>query len=321
LVFLVHQPALAQEASRAEELFHQGQTLMKEGDYDAACPKLQESERIDPATGTLLNLAVCHEAQGRTATAWAEYQEASERARRDGRADRVQYADARIAELEPQLVRLTISLPPSHAVKDLLVRLDGQPVGQASYNVPFPIDPGGHTIGASAPGRVSWEILVDVAADQVSAEVSIPELELAAAEPPVAIVPPVSTSLSPERDGNAPQKEPGFFDALSTTQTVSLGFGAAGVVGVGLGTGFGITALVKSNKADCPDRDCQSSEDLELYGEAQSWGNRSTTAFVAGAVCTAVAVTLWLVDRQKKRTLGSARFSPANHGYLFAGSF
>src|SRR5689334_18551597 len=84
--------ALAQGPSAdlpiAQGLFEQGRTLMGAGRYEEACPKFAESERLDPAPGTLLNLAVCHEKEGKTATAWAEYNDVIAASRRDGNAER-----------------------------------------------------------------------------------------------------------------------------------------------------------------------------------------------------------------------------------------
>src|SRR5262245_49529895 len=72
-------------AAHAEELFRDGKRLMTEGKYAEACPKLAESHRLDPAGGTLLTLGLCHEAEGRTATAWAELKEAAAIGKQTGR--------------------------------------------------------------------------------------------------------------------------------------------------------------------------------------------------------------------------------------------
>jgi tetratricopeptide (TPR) repeat protein len=192
------------KAAVADALYRQARDLMAAGKYDEACPKLAQSQQLDPATGTLLNLAACHEKQGKLATAWLEYSDALVAARRDGREDRVQYARERAAELEPKLSRLTLLLAPNADAPGLTIELDGTSVGLAVFGVPTPVDPGKHSVRASAPGKKPQIFSIEVAvADQQS--LSIPPLEDAPAETAPAEPTPArrtdsSTNLEPPRD-------------------------------------------------------------------------------------------------------------------------
>ena len=135
-------------------LFDEGKKLMDAEEYAAACPKLAESQRLDPGNGTLARLATCHEKQGRTATAWSEFTELVTSAQRAGQADRERFARQRIAALEPHLSRLTIIVPADVATTPgLVVQRDAIAVGAAAWGIGIPVDPGDHLIEASAPGK------------------------------------------------------------------------------------------------------------------------------------------------------------------------
>jgi tetratricopeptide (TPR) repeat protein len=85
----------AADRARATALFREGRALMATGRNGEACPKLAESQRLDPSGGTLLNLALCDERAGQLARARREFDEAAAVARREGRADREAEATTR----------------------------------------------------------------------------------------------------------------------------------------------------------------------------------------------------------------------------------
>src|SRR4051794_15794728 len=62
-------------AAAAEVLFSDGKRLVQERNFAAACPKFEESQKLDPGLGTLYRLADCYEHVGRTASAWAAFLE------------------------------------------------------------------------------------------------------------------------------------------------------------------------------------------------------------------------------------------------------
>lgn len=186
IVWTLVAPARAQggpEVALAEALYQQGRALVAEGRYAEACPKFGESYRLDPATGTLLNLAACYEHTGKTASAWLAYNEAIAASRRDGRDDRVRYVQERLAALESRLSRLTIHVAPGADVAGLAIHLNGVLVGPAARGLATPVDPGPHRIEASAPGRTPWALDVVVADYGDSRVVIVPALLLAAPAP------------------------------------------------------------------------------------------------------------------------------------------
>src|SRR5688572_25506958 len=93
------QKGTATERALAQSLFDEARIAMKEGNYAEACPKLAKSQKLDPSGGTLLNLAVCHQNEGKTASAWVEFNDALSQAIKDNRADRQALARKGIDEL------------------------------------------------------------------------------------------------------------------------------------------------------------------------------------------------------------------------------
>lgn len=141
----------------AQSLFDDARTLLEAGRYAEACRKFADSHRLEPAGGTLLNLALCHELEGKTATAWNEFREALSVAARDQRKDRADLAEEHIAALQPKLTRLTVVVGEDAAAE---LTVDRSPLPPAAWNAAIPVDPGEHRVRRMTGGVVDWETAV-----------------------------------------------------------------------------------------------------------------------------------------------------------------
>jgi tetratricopeptide (TPR) repeat protein len=159
--------------STAYALFQEGRALLKAGDCDAAAAKLEESFRLDPGGGTKLNLALAYELAGKTASAWTAFGDALRMAKIDGRADRAAEAHAHLDRLEQRLSLLQIVVPEAARIAGMTVRRDGIDIGEASWNVETPIDPGEHVIEATAPGKRTWRATVTIGDDADRKELTV----------------------------------------------------------------------------------------------------------------------------------------------------
>ena len=95
----------------ADELFDEGRELAKQGDYAAACDRFERSFQAEPADGTELNLADCHEHLGHLELALDHYHHVAESAESKGRQDRVQLARARAAAITKKLAEQRAAAP------------------------------------------------------------------------------------------------------------------------------------------------------------------------------------------------------------------
>lgn len=277
--------AQGNNAVAAEALYQEGRALMAEGKYPQACPKLAESQRLDPATGTLLSLAVCHESEGRLATAWAEFNDAEARARADGREDREKLARDRVAALRPRLSTLAVDVPADvAATPGLELRVDGVVTGPGSFGVAVPVDGGQHRIQATAPGKLPFETSVNVKTESDAVRVSVPALQ----EAPAAAAAPAGTHAASDAEARASGGSP-----LRTIGIVTAGIG---VVGIGVGSYLGLSAKSDYDDAKraCVGNGCYDAE-YDRIESARSQGTAATVVFIAGGALLATGTVLFFV--------------------------
>jgi len=248
------------DPAAARALFAEGRQLAGQHKYDLACPKFEESLRLEYGVGTLFNLADCFEHIGRTASAWARFLDATAGARAAGQAERERLAHERAAQLEPKLSRLTIDVKAQDA--GLEVKRDGQPVGRAAFGTAVPVDPGPHAIEAAAPGKKAWTTRVQVAPNAANVAVTVPPLQdnptapkpLPAAPPPAGTPSIAGFGSSGATAGSTPpptdtSEKPTGGDSGGTQKAIGLVVVGAGVVGVAVGTAFFLSYKSKNDSA------------------------------------------------------------------------
>jgi hypothetical protein len=316
LLLLLHVSAVhaqepaTQARAAAQALFDEARRLMAEGKSEEACPKLEESQRLDPGVGTQFNLAVCYEAIGRTASAWSIFLEVAAAARSAAERAREQAARARAATLEPKLSRLRIVVPQPARTPGLRIARGSVMVGPGQWDVPLPTDPGTYTITASAPGKKAWTVQVSVPSNGGTSTLTLGPLS----DAPKA---PVGT----HQDSNE-----SWFAALGTQRAVALGIGAGAVIALGIGGAFGVLAIQANDdsKSHCTSTGCDPTG-VRQRSDAHDKGNIATVAFIAGGVLAATATTLFLTGEPSAETQPRAALFPIvtadGPGLVAAGRF
>jgi hypothetical protein len=320
----------AADKAAAQALYDEGKRLMDAGQYAQACPKFADSEKLDPGVGTLLNLGVCYEKNGQTASAWATYKEAASAAANAGEAAREKYARDHAAALEPTLAKLSVTV--ITPVDGLEVRRDGVLIPAASFGLALPVDPGDHTVTANAGHYKPWSTTVTVA-KSASTSVQIPALEPAPVTtpppPPAAPAAPapapqpqtvVIYQAPPEKRGGA-QRFWGIFSI------------AAGGVAMGTGTVFGFIAKAQWNKSNDPNNgnngvadcinDACNQDGLQHRHDGQNIANIAQWVFIGGAVVAAGGIALFVTAPSGYETPARAALTlaPTPGGAMLRGTW
>src|ERR1019366_241465 len=284
----------AGEQAAAEALFKQGRDLMTAGRFAEACPKLAESERLDPATGTLLNLASCYERNGQLASAWVTYKEAASASQKAEQPERVQLARRKAAELEPRLPTLTIVVTLAADRPDLQIKRDGDPVGRAAWGAAIPVDPGAHAVDATAAGRKPWHGQASVEGQGTQTAIEVPALEVDLQPEPAPIAQSSIPAAEPARPDGATALPPASHGP--TQRVLGVMVGVVGVAGVALGAVFGEMAKSDNNEASghCLNDMACDPQALSLTSSARREATASTIGFVAGGALLAGGVVLFL---------------------------
>jgi hypothetical protein len=271
-------PAAAAASSGGDSLLAEGKRLMAARQYAKACPKIQESQRQAPAASKLVELAICHEKQGKTATAWREFNAVIRQGVGTDASSKT--ARSHLNDIEPRVSRLTVNGRPGVDTKAIHLTIDGLPIEDSAWGTPIPVDPGNHVIVASVGGEQQWSGRVSIGeyADQKTVEVPVGQAASSAQaqaagkpEPTVEVTeklekPPLAEKAAEEDEPPRPSRP-----HRPATGYVMLG---AGLVGIGVGTYFGLKAMSLRSKSDekCLRGCTQEAVDYNNDAKTAAWG-------------------------------------------------
>ena len=280
----------ASDVAAARALGTEGLRLAESGNCAAAVDKLKRAEELHHAPTTLERLGECQISLG-------HYVDGTESLRRvvrehipDGSPPVFFAAQTRANEaLEKALphlakVRIEVSGPPPDAVT---LTIDGAPASNATLGVERPIDPGAHTVEATAKG---WKpASAKFKLDKGGARVVALTLE------PNPNEPKVETPLVPVGPSTVTVTKRNYVPAI-------VDFGVTGVALV-LGGVFGGVALAKKNDlvASCGGTTTCRSAQRPAFDDVTTFANISTVSFVVAGVAAATGVVLMLIA--PKRTV------------------
>jgi hypothetical protein len=301
----------------AEQLYQDGYALDRAGRYAEACPKLEESDRLDPANGTKLELARCYESTRRPASAWALYVTVADADHVSGKnPEREALARAGALAIEPSLPVLTIVVPAAVAsLPGIEIKRGSMILQKPAWGTATPIDLGEHRITASIAGKLLWEGRATAAKLGDRVEIRVPTLH------------------DPGRVARAADADPS--DQEGTTRRALLFVtGGVGALGIALGSAFGVTAISKwsdvkaAARTECRDpihfKGC-SVDVADKRADASLFATMSTVDFIIGGAAVVGMAVVWFTRSRRAPSVARIQMTPilgpGGAGGLMRGTF
>jgi hypothetical protein len=310
------------DSARAEQLFRDGKQRMAQADYVGACPLFAESFAAEPATGSLLALAACHEREGKLASAFREYNDVVQRSAVEQRADRQRVAANKASALEWKLSTLTIE--PSAELDGLEVRVNGKLIEPSQLRSAIPLDGGNQLVEAVAPAKKPWSASVSLENSHDAKRVVVPALEDVAPEP----APVAKLAAAPAAPSAEPRQHAAPSSGMSATRWAGIAtLGVSAVMAVTGGV-FVLRAMAKNSDSEsgCYGDLCTLNARRDrLY--ARDAGNAATISFVVAGALAVSGVVLYIAGGQSSETRANTAVSatawvaPGSAGGLLHGSF
>lgn len=307
----------ADRAAAAEKLFREGLRLLERHEVAEACRNLEASQELDEGLGTLLHLAHCYELSGKTASAWAKFNEALSLAEQRGERTRARAARSRADALKPLLAELQWEFPAGSGPADYRIYRGGLELPEATLELALPIDPGTHEFRITRRNRQPRVIAVQISAGPGVTRVQVPELPVDEARPAPTRSSSAPVSTSEPLPRAAPEEAPPKTPKDTSSPTLVYALGASGLASLAAGATLGW--LAKRRYADatehCRTETLCSERGLDERKQAAQLAFAATASVGTGAVLLSTGLILWWTDTPAgSSTRDTARVAPMRVG-------
>lgn len=303
-----------EQRAGARTLATEGAQAFNEGRFKDAVDLFSKAESLVHAPPHLLFMARAHAKLGQYVKAREAYLKIikeqlapnAPQAFRDAQAA----ADEERKQVEPHIGKLLVKVEGAEGAKDLSVAIDGQPFPVVLLGVPQPMDPGDHTVTATATGFKAAPASVSLKDAGSGSVVVRMEVDNSApapvAAPAAGGAAPISAapSQAPASDGGASQG-----NGMRIGSYVGFGVGA---VGLALGTVFVLKSSSNRKSADSAaaelaqkcgnlcDADSPEAKNVaDLDDKARSAKTLGIVGYVVGGLGVATGVTLFVLSSKK----------------------
>ena len=152
----------ADETAKARTTFQEGVQLEAAGNYATALGKFQEVAAIKRTPTVVFHIAFCQEKLGHLVEALGGYRIAEHEAEGDPKMAKVQQTAAEaIAALDKRVPSLTVKRGKNADLAK--ISIDGVELGSTSLDKAQQVDPGSHSIDATAPGVEPFHQVIKMA--------------------------------------------------------------------------------------------------------------------------------------------------------------
>jgi hypothetical protein len=292
-----------EQRAGARTLATEGAQAFNEGRFKDAVDLFSKAESLVHAPPHLLFMARAHAKLGQFVKAREAYlkiikEQLAPNAPQAFR-DAQSAADEERKQVEPHIGKLRVLVEGADGAKDLSVAIDGQPFPTVLLGVPQPMDPGDHTVTATATGFKGAPASVSLK-DAGSGSVVV-KLEVDNSVPPPATTPAppaaaggLAVSTTPS---GAPPSDSGTSGGNGLRTGAYVGFGV-GAVGLVLGTVFVLKSASNRKSAD------DASLTLERIGSTTDGPCSIAAGTCRGDIGAAKDVADWDDKARSAKTIG-----------------